>query len=233
MAAPSDNNLRNPSLSDKARDRLRAAILEGELKPGDKINIERVAETYGISRTPIREALKALETEGLVQIQANRGATVEPQVWQEIHHRYRMRGLLEGYAAELCCEKGDEDLITTLQENCALVRKASQGRKSLSVENARTIAELNRTFHRMIWVGSGSMMLIRVLESLDLPLSFNDSFYDYKNSREIVRNQHEEIVEALVERDPRKASSLMERHIQAAVDLLAFHAGDHAGDLCC
>ena len=225
--------MRNRPLSDKARDRLRAAILEGELKPGDKIIIERVADTYGISRTPIREALKALETEGLVQIQANRGAIVEPQVWQEIHHRYRMRGLLEGYAAELSCAKKDEKLIAALQENCALVKKASQTSKTVSPENARMIAELNRNFHRMIWVGSGSMTLVRFLEALDLPQSFNDSFYKEKSARDVVFEQHDAIVEAFVEGDARKASSLMEQHVQRSVDLLASYAGDHVSDLCC
>lgn len=233
MAATSDNQLRNPPLSDKARDRLRAAILEGELKPGDKINIERVAESFGISRTPIREALKALETEGLVQIQANRGAIVEPQVWQEIHHRYRMRSLLEGYAAELSCAKGDEKLIAALRDNCAQVKKASQTAKAVNMENARMIAELNRSFHRMIWVGSGSMTLVRFLEALDLPQSFNDSFYKEKNSRDVVWQHHEAIVDAFTAGDSRKASALMERHVQQAVELLASHADDHISDLCC
>ena len=233
MTATSDNQLRNLPLSDKARDRLRAAILEGKLKPGDKINIERVAETFGISRTPIREALKALETEGLVQIQTNRGAIVEPQVWQEIHHRYRMRSLLEGYAAELSCVKRDQKLIAALQENCALAKEASETSKPLSMKSARTIAELNRRFHRMIWLGSGSRTLVRFLEALDLPQSFNDSFYKERHSRDIVRRHHEAIVEAFVQGDTKRATSLMERHVQDSVDLLASHAGDHVSDLCC
>lgn len=232
MAATPNNQLRNPPLSDKARDRLRAAILEGELKPGDKINIERVAESFGISRTPIREALKALETEGLVQIHANRGAIVEPQVWQEIHHRYRMRSLLEGYAAELSCGKNDQKLIAALQDNCAMVKKASQA-KTVNEESARRIAELNRGFHRMIWAGSGSMTLVRFLEALDLPQSFNDAFYKEQSARQIVCEHHDAIVDAFVEGDPRKASTLMERHVLVSVDLLASQADDHVSNLCC
>lgn len=230
MAASTENHLRNPPLSDQARDRLRAAILEGQLKPGDKINIERVAEMFGISRTPIREALKALETEGLVQIQANRGAIVEPQVWKEINHRFRMRGLLEGYAAELFCEKNDPELIAALKENCALAKKAG---KTMGADKARTIAELNRGFHRLIWLGSGSMTLVRFLEALDLPQSFNDSIYTVKSSRDIVCQYHEAIVDAFVKGDAEAAKALMERHVQDSVDLLASHAGDHVSDLCC
>ena len=232
MAATPETPLRNLSLADQARDRIRAAIFEGELKPGDKINIERVAETFGISRTPIREALKALETEGLVQIQANRGAVVEPQVWQEIHHRYHMRSLLEGYAAELSCGYADQKLIIALQENCARSKRASQA-KTISVDRARSIAELNRNFHRLIWVGSGSMTLVRFLEALDLPQSFNTSFYKDAAARTTVCQQHEAILGAFVEGDAAKAGCLMKRHVQASVDLLASHAIDHVGDLCC
>ena len=233
MAATPDNPLRNPSLSDQARDRLRASILEGELKPGEKINIERVAQTFGISRTPIREALKALETEGLVQIKANVGAMVEPQVWQEIHHRYRMRSMLEGYAAELSCEKKDPNLIAALRDNCALAKKEGQTSTPVSMKKARTIAELNRAFHRAIWLGSGSLTLVRFLEALDLPQSFNDAFYKVKSSRDIVSEHHEAIVEAFVRGDAQKAKSLMERHILVSVNLLAAHADDNIGDLCC
>ena len=233
MASTFGNQLRNPSLSDKARDRLRAAILEGELKPGDKINIERVAETFGISRTPIREALKALETEGLVQIEANRGAVVEPQVWKEIHHRYRMRSLLEGYAAELSCGMGDAKLIAALQENIALAKKAGNSAKPLNEDRARSIAELNRSFHRLIWAGSGSITLARFLEALDLPQSFNASFYKEKEARDAVCDHHEAIVKAFVEDDPQLARSLMEQHVQLSVDLLASQAEDHVSDLCC
>ena len=233
MASTFNDQLRNPPLSDKARDRLRAAILEGELKPGDKINIERVAEAFGISRTPIREALKALETEGLVQIQANRGAIVEPLVWQEIHHRYRMRGLLEGYAAELSCAKRDKRLIADMQENCDLVKKAIRSSRALSMGNARTIAHLNRNFHRMIWMGSGSMTLVRFLETLDLPQSFDDSFYKDESARDVVFKHHNGIMQAFVEGDVERAGSLMERHVQDAADLLASQADVHVSNLCC
>lgn len=225
--------MKAPSLSDRARDKLRAAILEGDLKAGEKINIERVAERFGISRTPIREALKALEAEGLVQIQANRGAVVVPHVWQEIQHRYRMRGLLEGYAAELACERKDPVLIGSLQANCALIRKQCGASRPITAIKARRIAELNRAFHRLIWRGAGSVTLAKFIEALDLPQSFNDSFYKDMTSRDLVLQQHEAIVDAFVRGASQEAKSLMERHIQVAVKLLAAAADGHASDLCC
>jgi len=232
VATNSKDKLRGPSLADRARDKLRAAILEGELKAGEKINIERVAAKFGISRTPIREALKALETEGLVQIQTNRGAMVEPQAWQEIEHRFRIRSLLEGYAAELACERRDSELIAFLQENCVLAKKECHS-QTVTASRARRIAELNRAFHRAIWRGAGSLTLARFLDALDLPQSFSDSFYQDKNARDVVLQQHEAILAAFIIGDAQKARSCMERHIQVSVTLLASAADDHIGDLCC
>ena len=233
VATNSKYELRGPSLADRARDKLRAAILEGELKAGEKINIERVASKFGISRTPIREALKALETEGLVQIQTNRGAMVAPQAWQEIEHRFRIRGLLEGYAAELACERKDSELITFLQENCGLAKKECHTFQTATADQARRIAELNRAFHRAIWRGAGSLTLVRLLDALDLPQSFSDSFYQDKNARDVVLQHHEAILAAIIIGDAQKARSCMERHIHVSVTLLASAADDHISDLCC
>lgn len=232
MSTDTKEILQGPSLADRARDKLRAAILEGELKVGEKINIERVAQKFGISRTPIREALKALETEGLVQLQPNRGAIVEPQAWQEIQHRYRMRSLLEGYAAELACKHGGPELIAFLKQNCAQVKKQCGDHRTVSPARARKIAELNREFHRAIWSGTGSRTLTRFLEALDLPQSFSDSIYEEKSSRDTVLQEHEAIVASFVSRDADRARELMASHIEMSVDLLASAADGHVSGIC-
>lgn len=233
MAPASDKLLKSMSLSDRVRDRLRAAILEGELKPGDKINIEKVAGAFGISRTPIREGLKALETEGLVQIHPNRGAIVAPMVWAEIHHRYRMRGLLEGYAAELACAQSDKELIGSLKENCAAVKRLNEAAGDNNITDVMSLGRLNRDFHRIIWAASGSFTLLRFLEALDLPQSFNESFYDAENARDIVCRHHDEIMGAFLEGDAHKAGALMTKHIHDAAGLVASQAQIHVGNLCC
>ena len=101
------------------------------------------------------------------------------------------------------------------------------------MKKARTIADLNRRFHRLIWLGSGSLTLLRYLESLDLPQSFNDALYKEKSSRDIVCQHHEEIVEAFVQGNAQRARMLMERHIQLSANLVASHAGDTVSDSCC
>lgn len=233
VATASDSPLKNKPLSDQARDRLRAAIFEGDLKPGDKINIERIAETFGISRTPIREALKALETEGLIEIQTNRGAVVQADVWEEIHHRYQMRGLLEGYAAELSCTKASESLIDALRKNCAEARLNCDVATNGQLDALQNIAALNRSFHRIIWAGSGSTILVRFLEALDLPQSFNNAIYTNERARNAVSCQHDAILKAFEQGDSAKARSLMENHIVESADLLADSAEDQAHKRTC
>jgi DNA-binding GntR family transcriptional regulator len=213
---PSDQ-LKGASLSDLARDRLRAAIIEGRLKPGEKINIERIADNFGISRTPVREALKALEMDGMVRIEPHRGAVVEPFAWREIGHLYAMRSMLEGYAAELACQKQDAALVSALTRNCARARKQDR----TDTVGIHEITELHNEFHRLIWLASGSPTLIRFLTSLQLPRSFNDTFWIDGEFRATVCNHHEEIAAAIAEGDADKAKELMEHHMLAASDMVA------------
>lgn len=232
-----EGRLKNASLSDLARDRLRAAIIEGKLRPGEKINIERVSEIFGISRTPVREALKALEMDGMVRIEAHRGATVEPLAWREIDHRYAIRSMLEGYAAEQSCLNGGAKLASILEKNSSRVRREIEAPGKMSAKKLRAIAELNNEFHRTIWLASGSLTLIRFLDSLELPRSFSDSFWIEGDYREQVCRHHEEIAAAFAAGDSAKARSLMERHMLASADMIASAAhaddeGDRAAPCC-
>ena len=236
----SAGGLKGASLADLARDRLRAAIIEGKLRPGERINIERVSEMFGISRTPVREAIKALEMDGMVRIEAHRGAIVEPLAWREIDHRYVIRSMLEGYGAELACEHDEGQLLQALEKNCARVRKEISGASRLSQKKIHMIAELNNEFHRMIWMASGSPTLIRFLESLQLPRSFSDSFWVESDYREQVCRHHEEIVAAFKAGDAKTARQLMERHMLASAEMIADAAQSAAarapgevGPICC
>ncbi|HJS09789.1 GntR family transcriptional regulator [Sphingopyxis sp.] len=237
VADAGEGRLKNASLSDLARDRLRAAIMEGKLRPGEKINIERVSEMFGISRTPVREALKALEMEGMVRIEAHRGAIVEPLAWREIDHRYAIRSMLEGYAAEQACLNRGPEIASVLEKNCSRVRREIESPGKMTPKKLRTIAELNNEFHRTIWLASGSLTLIRFLDSLELPRSFSDSFWTEGDYRELVCSHHEEIAAAFGAGDSTAVRHLMERHMLASADMIASAAhADHESaraPICC
>lgn len=218
--------LESASLADRARDNIRTAILEGKLKPGEKITIERIADELGISRTPVREALKALETDSMVRLIPHRGAVVEPFAWQEIQHRYVIRSMLEGYAAELACRAADETLIVALDRNCERLAKAigMMGRKP----RVRPLVDLNHEFHTLIRSGSKSPTLVRLIDSLRQPSSFSEFFWAIPEYRDLSLDHHRQITAAFRDRNAKQARKLTEHHILASGEMIAKAAGPDA-----
>ena len=213
--------LRGASLADQAKDRIRAAILEGRLRPGEKITIEQIAAQFGISRTPIREALKALETDNMVRLLPRRGAMVEPLAWREVQHRYAIRSMLEGYASELACARRDPKLISALERNCDRLAKALGNLTSTAQTKLRTLMELNHEFHHLIWNASESATLVRIIESLRLPGSFSEKFWSVHEYRDVVADQHLAIAEAFRNGDSKLARTLTEQHLIASGKMIA------------
>lgn len=209
------------SMADQAKDRIRAAILEGKLRPGEKITIERIAADLGISRTPVREALKALETDNMVRLIPRRGAIVEPFAWREIEHRYAIRAMLEGYAAELACEAANEELRLALQRNCERTAKLLAGFRSSNPAKLRALFEMSHEFHQLLWTAANSPTLLRIVESLRLPSSFSESFYSTPEYRDVVMAHHSEITAALMARDRKLARELTVNHLIAAGKMIA------------
>lgn len=211
--------LSSASLADQARDNIRTAILEGKLKPGEKITIERVADELGISRTPVREALKALETDSMVRLIPHRGAVVEPFAWQEIQHRFAIRAMLEGYAAELACESADETLIAALERNCERLAKAIAAVTDKRPK-IRSLTDLNHEFHQLICNAAKSPTLDRLIGTLRQPSSFSEAFWAIASYRETSLRHHQDIAGAFRRRDVKLARSLTENHILAAGDMI-------------
>ncbi len=208
-------------MADRAKDRIRAAILEGKLRTGEKSTIDQLAAEFGISRTPVREALKALELDHMVRLVPRQGAIVEPLAWREIEHRYVIRAMLEGYAAELACENADEKTLEALEQNCARLAKLLADSRSDTPARLRTILELNHEFHHLLWTAADSPTLMRIIESLRLPGSFSENFFTIHEYREVVMIHHREISAALRARDRKLARKLTERHLLAAGKMIA------------
>lgn len=212
--------VRGVSMAEQARESVRAAILDGSIRPGERITIEQLAMDLGTSRTPVREALKALEQDGLVRLLPHRGAVVESVAIEEVYHRYTIRAMLEGYAAELACKAGATHIEDKLEANCeeleALVRRA----KSNDPEPIQRMAELNQEFHSIIRDGSGSTTLARLLESLRNPVAYTNSHWGDPERRRVSLEFHREIVDAFRRRRPRAARRAMERHLHEARNTL-------------
>lgn len=198
---------------------LRAAIVENRYAPGDRLVEQTIATELGLSRTPVREALRMLEAEGLVVSEPNRGAIVRPLSSTEVDDLYGLRIRLESYAVEVATQRATEAELAGLIDAAdafGAVRRAVDGG---SVEGVRQIHEANRGFHDGILAAARHRRLTAMLaRTVDIPLVFQAfrSFGPAKVERSDVF--HHLIVEAMCRRDAERASALMAEHIAQGRD---------------
>jgi DNA-binding GntR family transcriptional regulator len=211
----------NHSLADQARDMIRNAIFEGKIKPEERLTIERIAAEMGISRTPVREALKSLEADGIVKLLPHRGAVVQRFDEAEIHDRYSVRATLEGYAGELACTLRAEALVLELEANClAAETLMAAGVPSDNLDAVGALMSLNGQFYDLIFQASGSAVTVRLLEALRMPLAYR--LYHWRDAE---RQQgslkfHRDIIEALRDRKPKRVRKLLEDRLHEARDYI-------------
>jgi DNA-binding GntR family transcriptional regulator len=208
------------SLADQAKEAIRTAILEGTIKPDERITIEQIAADLGISRTPVREALKALEVDGIVRLLPHRGAVVERFARAELGQRYSIRAMLEGYAAELACEADAAGIATLLETNCATLERLAAAADLEDPDQIRPLGLLNQEFHTTIRDGSHSRVLIRQLEALRNPMAFTLYYWSGRERQLTSINIHRQIAAAFRTNKPRRARQLVERHLLEARDQL-------------
>lgn len=210
------------SLADMAREQIRKAIFEGKIKPDEKLSIERIATELGISRTPVREALKTLESDGIIRILPSKGLVVQRFDHQELTERYAVRGLLEGYAAELACKKQTPGFIAELEANLA----AMEDKASRIVEGVNDLqlfgelVEINVTFHKTILEASGCTVVPKVLESLQMPLAYRLYQWGVPERKRAVIEDHRKIIAAFHANDAISVRAQLEQHIQVTSDFL-------------
>ena len=175
---------------------LRRAILKGELKPGERLMEVQLANRLGVSRTPVREAIRKLELEGLVTMIPRRGAEVAEITEKNMRDVLEVRRALEELAVKIACEKMTDEEIE-------LLRQASKKfRDTMYNDNLTAIAENDVEFHEIIYDATGNKRLIQILNNLR----------DY-NCHGILADEHDEIVEALERRDQATACRAIVDHI--------------------
>jgi DNA-binding GntR family transcriptional regulator len=205
---------------------VRAAIVENRYPPGHRLVEQRIAEELGLSRTPVREALRMLEAEGLVVSERNRGAMVRHLSPTEVADLYGLRIRLESYAVEVATERSTEtelgELVTAADgftsERCRVDVE--------SIEGVRRLHDANRRLHDGILAAARHHRLASMLaRTVDIPLVFQ-AFQTF-GPAEIERSDtfHHLIVEAMCRRDGTRAAALMTEHIaqgrDAVLDALA------------
>jgi DNA-binding GntR family transcriptional regulator len=195
-------------------DFVHAALLErivaGELAPGARLRQEALAEELGVSRTPLREALVRLSSEGLVEFTPNRGATVAGRDLSDMRQAWLARLVIEPGAARLAAERRDEEAIERLRESVRRQREVAG--------DVTTSFVLNREFHLTLVAASGNAHLAQFDELLWLTRIGLPIFARQAHGRKQVRawaREHEAITEAVAAGDPDAAERSTREHIAA------------------
>jgi DNA-binding GntR family transcriptional regulator len=197
------------SKSDIVTSALREAVITGELEGGTPLRQRDLAERFGVSPTPVREALRRLESEGLVHYDLHRGATVIDGVFGATEENYQVRAALESLAARLAATRMSEDELDELDELHAELGRCR--------ERSRRAIELNRSFHFHIYEASRSPVLLALLRLLWRSFPLEPQLR--RPLPESVR-MHAEIVAAMRRRDPDAAERLTREHILGAMALV-------------
>ena len=202
--------------------------------PGQRLVEQRIAAELGLSRTPVREALRMLEAEGLVVSERNRGAIVRPLSPTEVVDLYGLRIRLESYAAELAAERITESRAGRPRRGRRRVRRTCAAPSTRPASRAsRRVNEANRRLHDGILAAARHARLAAMLaRTVDIPLVFQ-AFRSF-GPAEIERSDmfHHLIVDAIGRRDGARAGRLMAEHIAQGRDAVldAMAATDHSVD---
>lgn len=187
---------------------LRSAILKGELAPGERLMEIRLAQKLGVSRTPVREAIRKLELEGLVVMMPRRGAMVAQITVQEMENVLEVRAALEELAVRKACEN-----IT--QEQLHSLKKAVEDfKKSLEKEELSACVEADMAFHETIYEAAQNRRLQQILQNLrEQMYRCRLEYLKDKRMHRLLVEEHDTIRRAVKKNDPEKAGSAMRIHI--------------------
>jgi DNA-binding GntR family transcriptional regulator len=205
----SNNEFSNTfSLTEEIVKRIRERILNGEYGIGERIKENQIAEEFKVSRTPIREAFKQLENEGLIESIPNRGAFALGFTKRDIEDIYAVRAAVEVLAVERAANRITEKGIARLQESFDLMEFYTDKL------NSGKVLELNKVFHQIIYDASGSRFLARILKSYQEYVEKTRKATVYRSTNlPIILEEHREILEAIRIKDPGKAVEITAKHL--------------------
>jgi DNA-binding GntR family transcriptional regulator len=195
-------------LAQRAADRIRDMIRKGALKKGDRILEARMCQSMGVSRTPLREALRILNSEGLVELIPNRGATVAQPSIEDIEEMFFVMSLLEGTCARLCAEKMDDRGLRRLDDLYAKLEKHCQA------EDREKYMAVNHRFHSLVQELAGNKVLSEVINGLRQKILLYRYRQIYQPHRlQESMQEHRDLQQALRNRNPAAAERSMREHL--------------------
>jgi DNA-binding GntR family transcriptional regulator len=208
FAASPSESIQRRSLHDELVERLRALITDGELAPGEKIPERELCERFGVSRTPLREALKVLSSEGIVTLRQNRGAIVSALTREELDEVFPVMGALEALSGEIACRMiTDSELASIRSMHERMVEHWQAGelqpyfRLNQRIHNAILDATRNQTLKSVYRSLSGRLMTARYLANM-APDRWAQAVAE-----------HEEMINALQRREGARLAEILKAHL--------------------
>ena len=200
------------SLRGKVYDRIREDILNGVYEEHEELKEATLGEKMGVSRTPVREALRQLELEGLVEIIPNKGARVTGITKKDIEDIYQIRYLLEGLSARWATEYITEEQIEKMEETLYLTEfHAKKG-------NFPQVYELDSQFHELMYEASGSKMLNHILTDFHMYVTrIRRTSLALDNRSKNSTEEHRAILDAIKARDAQKAEECAHNHVKSTI----------------
>jgi len=203
------DSLPQASRADQVQRQILKSIRSGDYRPGDRIRETAVAQSLGVSRTPVREALRRLESDGLLSFESWRGAVVARLDRQQVSELYAMREVLEGAAARMAARHIDDAGIELLE---LLLEQAQE-----SPDDPARLAKLNRDLHQTIYSAAHNRYLLQTLGQLENALALlGGTTYAVSGRAKTAAAEHQAIVEAICSRDAEAAELATRKHIAAA-----------------
>lgn len=207
---------RQSTHSARVQRELRRAILDGTLQPGERLRAAALADRFGLSRTPVREALLTLEREGLVEVLPRRGAMVRQFDGADVVDLYELRSVLEPYAAARAAVRVDAETVARLRELLATAEQVG-GDTPEAVDEQLA---LNDEFHRIVAQSADSPRLVTALQGVALPRAFRTAFWSDEQERTRALLCHREIVAAFEAGRPELAEAAMRVLLLGALEVL-------------
>lgn len=203
-------------LRDVVFNTLRQAILRGELKPGERLMEIQLANKLGVSRTPIREAIRKLELEGLVLMIPRKGAEVADITEKSLRDVLEVRKALEELAVKLACDKIQDDEIEELKQ------AAQEFKETLECGDVTEYAEADVKFHDIIYRTTDNERLIQLLYNLrEQMYRYRVEYLKRDDAHEILLAEHDKIIATIEKRDKEEAMKAVCKHIDNQVRAVA------------